>query len=599
MGKLNVVAPAVNVTVGGVEYRKVDRAAQEGDIVRIMDADVSHISNGGFYEVDRIDSCGDAQITDNDGDSYDTYEDTLEVYEKVTQETKGSTRLTVGDYARVIGKNVNSHNYVVGSVIKIVVDDRAGNPYKGERADGTIGNWLPIDNVVRATEAEFLARKPAPKPESTSVKVGDRMRIVAANMTAGKYRNGDELTVESIVMASGDAHVFAEGIGIIIGSSEYVVIPPAPTPAPQIDVITHEGHTYKKVARKAGVGDLVVITANTNDHCYSTGGIVKAAGRYDQRSGYNDKAVGIKTASSTGHVRDSDYLVLEPVSETEVKRHARVGERIRIAKACDSRYSNGAEFTVTGSDLVGVHVDSPLGHNNGRMGIFHSEYVVLEPVTPPARLKVGEYAKVIKATPSFSTVGLIVKVTDDDASSAPFDTEGLDGNYTGWHGENALVRATDEEVAEARAALDPRNQFAKGDKVRLVAKAGRLNGYDVGSIYTVAEPKPSYEEDLVKITGGAVPQGYAITSALVKVSAEEIERDALTAKWAAIGRKVNEYKNGDIVRFTESTGASSYPSGSLAEIYDVEDDMFNFGGSFGGTTNWCELVTPVEQRFDR
>jgi hypothetical protein len=38
MGKLNVVVPAVNVTVDGIEYRKVDRKAQAGDIVRIKDA---------------------------------------------------------------------------------------------------------------------------------------------------------------------------------------------------------------------------------------------------------------------------------------------------------------------------------------------------------------------------------------------------------------------------------------------------------------------------------------------------------------------------------------------------------------------------------
>ncbi|MEC0328723.1 hypothetical protein P4H42_03680 [Paenibacillus macerans] len=64
----------------------------------------------------------------------------------------------------------------------------------------------------------------------------------------------------------------------------------------------------------------------------------------------------------------------------EVKRKADVGERIRIVDKKDQRYENGDEFIVKDASDAGVFVPHPRGSFGGCAGVFHSEYVVLEPV---------------------------------------------------------------------------------------------------------------------------------------------------------------------------------------------------------------------------
>lgn len=77
------------------------------------------------------------------------------------------------------------------------------------------------------------------------------------------------------------------------------------------------------------------------------------------------------------------------------------------------------------------------------------------------------------------------------------------------------------------------------------------------------------------------------------------------AKWAKIGRKVGEYKVGDLVRVVE-TYASGYPEGTVGEV--VEQPPYWVGGkrtavAHNGAvrdhTGDVELVTPVESRFDK
>lgn len=70
----------------------------------------------------------------------------------------------------------------------------------------------------------------------------------------------------------------------------------------------------------------------------------------------------------------------------------------------------------------------------------------------PERLKVGDYAKVVGNSNGFSETGSIVKITVDDGSECPFKITFLNGEYAGWRREESLVRATDEEVAEAKRA---------------------------------------------------------------------------------------------------------------------------------------------------
>lgn len=66
MAKLNVVIPAVEVTVGDVTYRKVDRKAQAGDIVKALKNE-EDITGGAFYAVQE--ERGRHTFYDNENDS--------------------------------------------------------------------------------------------------------------------------------------------------------------------------------------------------------------------------------------------------------------------------------------------------------------------------------------------------------------------------------------------------------------------------------------------------------------------------------------------------------------------------------------------------
>ncbi|WP_337102379.1 hypothetical protein [Paenibacillus sp. YIM B09110] len=422
MAKLNVVIPAVDVLVDGIEYRKVDRKAQAGDVVKVGKSGGIGYKIGDFYAV-YTGSDGRPAFIDNDSDErripLDKHPERFEVYERVPVEAPKPMRLTVGDYARVIGPNDNTNNYEIGSFVRIVYDNQGRGSrqlYEAERADGTKGNYLRDYQVVRATEAEFLAQK---QP-----------------------------------VASAD------------------------------DVIVHEGRRYRKVARKANVGEVVLITEAST----------KVFAR-DVTNGLVTKCV-----VDPGH---ADYT--------------------------------GADITVT--DSVGDAATAEEG-----------TYVVLEPLEPakPVRLKVGEYAKVVNIS-GFNDdsvkVGDIYLITEDDNGTAPFYGEPVGISKAGgqWFKVADIARTTDAEVAEVRAELE-------------------------------------------------------------RKEAEE----AVTAKWSAIGRKVNEYKRGDIVK---SLGTcNGHKADVIGEVvYDVRDDDRDgfpsvrapYGDRIINLYTRVKLVTPVEQRFDR
>lgn len=585
---------AARIEYNGVTYVQSTDAAAVGDVLRIGEESCSYVTDGGFYEVTRIDGSGDPHFSDNDNDDCDA--DCLDEKPAVFKRVESRpARLTVGDYAKVIGGS-GGHNYSMSSVIKIVVDDNTSVPYQGEKANGSKGNWISEKNVERATEAEFLAQK---QPATS-------------------------------------------------------------------DVIVHDGKHYRKLTRKADVGELVVIIANNNGHGYKTGDIVKPKSRYD----WGGKKVGIETGALNGMVRDTDYAVLVLVdSIREIKRKAAAGERIKIVEARVALgYATGDILTVNDSGPNTVHVTEP-----GVGSIWHSEYVVLEEstvVTPqPKRLSIGEYATVQRGAIGYISdyVGKLVKVTDVILTNgAPYTVATLEGELIGRAYESELVRATDEEVTQAQrslripvgshvkiaegsigairkhigeivvvsdnrtpyqvrtisgddigpaydheitqvseeevaeaAAKIERSKYAHGDKVRLISGGGDfpLYGFDNGSTYEVIDNDYDHAAGKrIKIVGGRSPQGFVTPGQIEKVSAEE-------TKWAAIGRKVNEYKKGDVVnvRRTDYKGTGVVEDIALdssAGSY-VVGVRFTNGDYRGASREDAQLVTPVEQRFDR
>lgn len=94
------------------KYVKVtDRAPKAGDFVKFDEDPADYLTEKEYYEIDRIDTFGDPQITDDDGDPHDTSGYDYEVYE-LAQMIEGEPK--VGDKIRI----VDVHHLSVGDYVK-------------------------------------------------------------------------------------------------------------------------------------------------------------------------------------------------------------------------------------------------------------------------------------------------------------------------------------------------------------------------------------------------------------------------------------------------------------------------------------------------
>ncbi|XSD74772.1 hypothetical protein P5611_015820 [Bacillus subtilis] len=213
------------------------------------------------------------------------------------------------------------------------------------------------------------------------------------------------------------------------------------------------------------------------------------------------------------------------------------------------------------------------------------------------RLKVGDYAKVVGGAGEHQAeINDIVQVMFS-FGNLPFRCDDISGKSVGWFYEGELVRATDEEVAEAKDAV-ARAKFKRGDKVRLKSGGEKfpLSGFSDGGVYTVMYNDFNHSHGKrIRIADGTEGFGYATPDQLEILSEEEA---AEHKKWAEIGREVGEYKVGDIFRS---------PNGNLYEINRIDDRLgypIGFKDSEGFADGYkrdaaITLVTPVEARFDR
>ncbi|TPG88129.1 hypothetical protein EEL32_10210 [Brevibacillus laterosporus] len=368
------------------------------------------------------------------------------------------------------------------------------------------------------------------------------------------------------------------------------------------ELVTHEGVIYRKVAREAKPGDKFVVP-NESAMDYTAGKVYEIVSL-----GGSGNPHFIDDVNEEYYVTPGEYIVLEPAS---------IDEELAVAQA------RVAELEA---------MKKKTNH-----------------------LKVGEYAKVVESGRERASVGQIVKVSHEDKSRMPFRTEDLDGKFTGWFYEDELVRATDEEVAEARRQLE-RNKIKPGVTVKLVIEDGKYpkhgwgdasNG-DIGKVRTVdgssvrvdfpnqSDWKAHIDEltiateeeiaketrlnvgeyakvvasgsdhsanigDIVKIVrddqsdlpfrcetadGKELSCPWFRASDLTRASDEEL-------KWAKIGRKVGEFKAGDVVRLNRNTGGHPR-QGDVTVLDYVRGTSIGFGEGYVGGADWCEMVAPVE-----
>ncbi|PFN86386.1 hypothetical protein COJ67_16690 [Bacillus thuringiensis] len=230
-----------------------------------------------------------------------------------------------------------------------------------------------------------------------------------------------------------------------------------------------------------------------------------------------------------------------------------------------------------------------------------------------ARLQVGDYAKVVEEGSHSAKVGDIVKIFVGDEDNQPFKCEDLQGKELRypWFREHELVKATDEEVLEAKQAL-----LKEGDFARVIANT-KCHSFEIGTIVKLDD----YAEETDAFTAYYIDGSdfwriyRSDLEPLTKEEAEHIEREAEEEKkakaehekWAAIGREVGEIKDGDVVKVI-GKGSSDHKIGDVGEVLDSSkclDGQYSFRVNTESLkfVNWLgselvELIVPVEQRFD-
>ncbi|WP_418041082.1 hypothetical protein [Paenibacillus xylanilyticus] len=395
-------------------------------------------------------------------------------------------------------------------------------------------------------------------------------------------------------------------------------------PAVEVTVdVEGKAVTYRKVDRKAQAGDIVKMLRNGLGISYGDYFAIDADLKFLDNDG--------GTRSITHRV-NAEHEVYEKVAVStpkyrEVKRKANVGERIKIVAIHPESMkvgsvSVGEEFTVKMVDATGdvwsVEERPIQGIISTRFQGEIREYVVLEPVTveppKPERLKVGDYARVTtiddidgSAPVPYVNVGDIFEISEDDKTSVPYYGKRVTDGKTACFMAERLVRATDEEVAAAKRE-DLLAQFTVGDTVKLTIQAGKNPRFGYGSVDNgdIGKVTEVFRTHIV-VDFSPKQRGWkADPTELTKLTAEEvaeIEREqAEEARWNAIGRKVNEFKRGDIVEVTISN--SGHAVGTIGEL--VSGSHFAIPTEFGVRANGStkchlsglKLVTPVEQRFD-
>ncbi|MBT0952046.1 hypothetical protein KJK38_00170 [Bacillus velezensis] len=338
-------------------------------------------------------------------------------------------------------------------------------------------------------------------------------------------------------------------------------------------------------------------------------------------SASTDPSLEERVSSAEGEIESLKSDVAALKGEAEYKRidadKAKVGDFVKFDDPPDyltnEEYYAIVRFDSYGDPLVIDDDYDEYDASNRDFEIYRKVSAASVEAEPkPERLKVGDYAKVVDLGENRirfgGSVGDVVKVAD--VRKNQIRTEELDGgDYNGnpWAEPRQLVRATDEEVAEAKDAA-ARAKFKKGAKVRLLSGGGDfpLKGFENGKIYEVSDNNFDHPRrgkririeggDCLRGSGCATPDQLEILS---EEEAAEIERkQAEEAKWAKIGRKIGEYKKGDIARVVDNKCAGRVANGDIIEVLKQAS-----GGSVVDTVHGfflkVELITPVEARFDR
>lgn len=363
------------------------------------------------------------------------------------------------------------------------------------------------------------------------------------------------------------------------------------------ETIEFEGATYRKVEREAREGDVVIFHKSTrpwatNSRKYA----VQKGPKFDDNDGDMQNIYNVLA----GRTRET-VDVYEPIEQA--KYVPQEGDIVVVVKSENgSRNSVGDIGKVSNVSHVNFAVDVPQKPKAPRVnGNKHEAYEVrkatpaevekYEQAAHKASFAVGDYVKVVKSYADCE--GEIVKITEIGEYDSPrgvcdFVVEHSpkkDGRFAVK--AEQIVKATGAEIAKSKAPKLKAGDFVKFEKDGMDITAGKVyevKADDDGDFYVLDDiGRKDYR--------AGRDSKYEIV-------------DAETAKWAKIGRKPNEFKQGDVVRVVAH--ADGKCEGEIGLIEDagilgeggvgVRCGTHYVGICFKGET--VELVAPVESLFN-
>ncbi|EDN8187221.1 hypothetical protein GSY37_04315 [Listeria monocytogenes] len=147
------------IHVLGNTYEKVANKAEKGDYIVFETSVVRHITPGCPYFVDRTDFRGDARVTDNDGDDYNTVGDEFTVYRKKEvdndSEKLNSVSTALGEFSVVL--NTDDNFFDEGDLVSLNDKLLGGARAEFKRNYDGQEQLLSYHQVRRATSADHHA----------------------------------------------------------------------------------------------------------------------------------------------------------------------------------------------------------------------------------------------------------------------------------------------------------------------------------------------------------------------------------------------------------------------------------------------------------
>jgi hypothetical protein len=450
MAKLNGVTVVVSsITVGGVSYVESTEKAEVGDIIRYefgLDDDYTVITDGGYYVVTDVDSCGDAHVDGDDGDDFDTIGDTFVVFKRasISAETTANTITHEGTTYNVVRRNVRD-----GDRFIVVTESRykwktVGRIYAVTRINSD-GDPNIIDNdgddtfVINGNYSVLEPIEPA-LPKRTVV--GDKIRIT-------RYEYGaPEGTVGTVIERTDERIRYSYGGD---GDMKYAS-------HGAYEVVTAAAPLYREVKRKANVGERIRIVA-----AELTGGRYANGAEFIVKETVSDNGTPhVKVAEFTRPILDREYVVLEPLESAPPTKPARlkVGEYAvvnegatgfikgcvgKVTQITEDDGTNGIDAPFIVSTVDGVEIGAAYIHEVRRATQAEIDAALRSALWTKLGRKVDEFhvGDIVKAR---STVGYI-----EDNGGLLVGIRDFSGNFTVYNKSNTTLIATAESRLDGKA----------------------------------------------------------------------------------------------------------------------------------------------------